>query len=156
MTSLESFQVQSDGEVVRVGEDGSDDPHDDEDELTLRRRIGEKSIQRIIRRVQELGERRSQLVLERAEKTAQLDDLRSGSRSSMIASGGELEHKHRNRKRLLFYLALVGLPMLLLDAYTVADYITHLDVGNLVNADPVSVALTLIISPLSGNELLKE
>jgi len=168
MTSLESFQVQSDGEVVRVGEDGSDDPHDDEDELTLRRRIGEKSIQRIIRRVQELGERRSQLVLERAEKTAQLDDLRSGSRSSIIASGGELEHKHRNRKRLLFYLALVGLPMFLLDAYTVADYITHLDVGNLLNADPVSFALTLIISPLlftilvglaslshSGNRALK-
>lgn len=143
-----SFQIQPDGEVIHLAEDESDDQRDDADELTLRKRIGEKSIQRIIRRVQELGESRSQLVLERAEKTAQLDDLRSSSRSSMIASSGEYEHNRRNRNRLLVYLALVGLPMLLFDAYTVADYITHVDVGNLPNADPVSVALTLIMSPL--------
>ncbi len=141
-----SFQVQPDGEVIHVTEDIADDHPDDEDELSLRRHIGQKMIQAIIRRVQELGERRSQLILERTEKAAQLDELRSTSRSSMIASGGELEHKRRDRKRLIPLMILTALSAILFDAYTLADCVTGLDISNLLRAEPFSIFTTAVLS----------
>ena len=141
-----SFQIQPDGEVIHVTEDTADDQPDDEDELSLRRLIGQKSIQRILRHVQELGERRSQLILERTEKTAQLDELRSTSRSSMIASGGEFEHKRRDHKRLIPLMILTALAAILFDAYTLADCVTGLDISNLLRAEPFSIFTTSVLS----------